>query len=275
VPEPSAYGGDNGADDRGFRDSLKNYGKAVGAMLLSATNKNASASWLRGQPELALGVNGLDDWLASARPDQVSFPRAEFETPEIASGMSLLANTNLPPDAVDGVYRREPLFNVFDERVVPSEALAAYLVGAPGPHNLSVSPGALVVDGRRISIDSNGRAILRYRGPTMTHVAKSAASVIRGEMQIENGEPNEFDPAFFKDKYVLFGVSATGLFDLKPTPMSGAYPGVEVNATMLDNLLSNDFMKPISPIATALILLALCIGRESRCPPPPAPRGTP
>ncbi len=258
--EPSAYGGDNGADDRGFRDSLKGYGKVVGAMLLGSTNKNAATSWRPDLPGASPLVSGLEGWLSSARPEGISFPRAEFPTPEIASGMSLLANTNLPPDTVDGVYRSEPLFNVFDGRVVPTEALAAYLVGAPGPHALSVSPGSLVVDGRSIPIDPRGRALLRYRGPSQTHESKGAASVIQAETRIENGEPNDFDPAFFKDKYVLFGVSASGLYDLKPTPMSGAYPGVEVNATMLDNLLSGDFMKPVPPIASALLLLALCLG---------------
>jgi adenylate cyclase len=256
--EPSPAGVE---DDARFREALKANGRTVGAMLLGA-KKAASAAWPADLGDSRISVSGLDAWLAATRPDQVSFPRAEFPIPEIASGMTMLANTNLPPDAVDGVYRSEPLFNVFDGRVVPSEALAAYLVGNPGSHSLSVSPGALVVDGRSIRIDSNGRALLRYRGPTKTHTAKSAASVIQAETRSVNGESTDLDlkPAFFKDKYVLFGFTASGLYDLKPTPMSGAYPGVEVNATMLDNLLSNDFMKPIPPFPTALILLALCVG---------------
>ena len=42
--------------------------------------------------------------------------------------------------------------------------------------------------------------------------------------------------------------------------MGGAYPGVEVNATMLDNLLSGDFMRPLPTAATIILLLVLCIG---------------
>jgi len=258
--EPSAY---DASDDPGFGDAMRRYGRAVGAMFLSATNKNAATTWPQYQPEGRIAVSGLDAWIARARPRAFAFPRAEFPTPEIGSGPAFLANTNLPADSIDGVYRREPLFNTFDGRVVPSEALAAYLAGNQGSHNLSISPGSLAIDGRGIAVDSDGRAILRYRGPTKTHAAKSAASVIQAEIRIENGERNEkedLDPAFFKDKYVFFGVTAAGLFDLKPSPMSGAYPAVEINATMLDNLLSGDFMRPLPFLATLLISLLLAAG---------------
>jgi adenylate cyclase len=252
--EPSVNGVD---DDRGFRDAMKRYGRAVGGMFLSAENKSASTAWEKGQPELRIGVSGLDAWAEGARPRDLAYPRAGFPTPELGSGMAALSNTNLPRDSVDNVYRREPLFNTFDGRVVPSEALAAYLLGNPGGHALSIGSGLLVVDGKSIAIDSDGRAILRFRGPSQTHAAKSAASVIQAEVRIENGEKNDFDPAFFKDKYVFFGVTAAALYDLKPTPMSSAYPGVEVNATMLDNLLSGDFMRPLPLAVTVLVVLLI------------------
>ncbi|MFI5367558.1 MAG: adenylate/guanylate cyclase domain-containing protein, partial [Spirochaetia bacterium] len=56
-----------------------------------------------------------------------------------------------------------------------------------------------------------------------------------------------------------YGYSAPGLFDLKPSPMKGDYPGVEIHATMLDNLLSGDFMRPVPVSMTVLFLLLLCI----------------
>ncbi len=57
---------------------------------------------------------------------------------------------------------------------------------------------------------------------------------------------------------MFFGFTAPGLFDLKPTPM-GTFPGVEVNAAMLDNLLSGDFMRAVPVVLTALLLLLLSI----------------
>ncbi|MBA4423119.1 MAG: adenylate/guanylate cyclase domain-containing protein, partial [Syntrophus sp. (in: bacteria)] len=55
---------------------------------------------------------------------------------------------------------------------------------------------------------------------------------------------------------------APGLFDLRPTPVSGIYPGVEIYATALDNLLSDDFIRP-APNALLLavtLLLTLFAG---------------
>jgi adenylate cyclase len=254
--EPSVAGVE---DDRGFSDAMKAYGKTVGAMFLTE-KKTAAAEWAKDMPDLGFSVAGLDEWLARSRPRLLAYPRAEFPLPELGAGMAALANVNLPPDAVDGVYRREPLFNVFDGRVVPSQALAAWALSIPGSRNLSIAPGRLSIGGRETAIDSDGRAILRYRGPTLKHPNKSAASVIQAETRIESGERNDFDPAFFKGKYVFVGVTAAGLFDLKPTPMSGLYPGVEVNATMLDNLLSGDFMRPLPLAATILLLLLLSAG---------------
>jgi adenylate cyclase len=83
---------------------------------------------------------------------------------------------------------------------------------------------------------------------------------VQAELQIQEGRLPDLDPAVFKDKYVFFGYSAPGLFDLKPSPMTGDYPGVEIHATMLDNLLSGDFMRHVPVSATILLLLLLCIG---------------
>ena len=43
-----------------------------------------------------------------------------------------------------------------------------------------------------------------------------------------------------KDKYVLVGTSAAGLLDLRSTPFDRVFPGVEINATIIDNVLAAD-----------------------------------
>ena len=185
---------------------------------------------------------------------------AEFPIPELWKSASQLANADIAPDPSDRVYRRGALFSMFDGRVVPAEALAAYLAGNPGPRAISVSPGRLTVDGMEVPIDSEGRAILSYRGPSATHMALTAAAVVQADLQIQEGTEPALKPDVVKDKYVFYGYSAPGLFDLKPSPMTGDYPGVEIHATMLDNLLSGDFMRPVPVGATILLLLLLCIG---------------
>lgn len=253
--EPSSYGV---SDDASLATGLKENGTVVGAMLLGA-RQATTVSWPADVPRPGVDVAGLDAWIAKARPRALAFPRAQFPISEASRSVRTLANTNLPPDAFDGVYRREPLFNTFDGVVSPSEALAAWKIGNPSAA-ISIRPGVLTLGSVSVPIDSEGRAILRYRGPSLTHPNYSAAAVLRAATQISEGKAPALDPALLRDKYVLFGFTASGLFDLKPSPMSGAFPGVEINATMLDNILSGDFMRPVPVAATILLLLLVCVG---------------
>ncbi len=254
--EPSVYGV---SDDQAFAAAAAKNGRIVSAMNVGSEQATDKA-WPGDDPRPRLEVSGLQDWVGKVHPRLLSFPLAEFPIPEIFKSANALANAYLAPDAVDRVYRRGPLFNTFDGRVVPSEALAAYVTGNPGTHQFSIGPGALVLDGTRIPIDGEGRAILRYRGPSTTHKAFTAAAIVQADLQIQDGQEPAVDPALFRDKYVFFGFSAPGLFDLKPSPMTGDYPGVEIHATMLDNILSGDFIRPWPAAATILLLLLLCIG---------------
>jgi adenylate cyclase len=77
--------------------------------------------------------------------------------------------------------------------------------------------------------DSTGQVTVNYRGPGLTFPYVSAADLLQGE-----------NSARLKDAYVLVGTSAAGLLDLRATPFSNVYPGVEVHATLIDNLLHND-----------------------------------
>lgn len=254
--EPSVYGV---SDDQAFAAAAAKNGHIVTAMGFGS-EQATEKTWPGDDTRPRLSVEGLPEWIRAAHPSRLDYPLAEFPIPEIFKSVSMPANAFLAPDAVDRVFRRAPLFNTFDGRVVPSEALAAYITGNSGDRKLSISPGALLVGGTRVPIDSEGRTILRYRGPSTTHRAFTAAAVVQAELQVRDGQEPAVPLENFKDKYVFFGFSAPGLFDLKPSPMTGDYPGVEIHATMLDNLLSGDFMRPASTVVTILLLLVLCIG---------------
>ncbi len=250
--EPSVYGQ---SDDEAFAGAVAANGRVVGAFFLG---QGEATAWPDGIPDPSLRVEGLPAWVEAAKPRRLSFATAAFPIPELGSAAAMLANTNMAPDP-DAVYRRAQLFATFDGRVVPSEALAALVVGNAAPHWLAVEAGRVVVDGRQVPVDRDGSAILRYRGPTLTHANYSMAAIVQSELQLRDGARPLVDPAELRSKYVFLGFSAPGLFDLKPSPMSGNYPGVEVNATMLDNLLSGDFMRPFPLAAGIALLVVLCV----------------
>jgi adenylate cyclase len=257
--EPSGYGV---YDDQSFAAALAGNGSVVGTVFMGR-KQGGTESWPEGVPEPGLSVTGLEAWLASSGSrarEALTLTKATFPIPELSGSARLLANTYLTADRADGVYRRGQLFNLFDGRVVPSLALGTYLAGNPGGHDLRIERGRIVVDGRAVPIDRLGRAVLNFRGPTLTHRSYSAAAVLQSELQILAGEQPALDPQLLQGRYVLFGSNAPGVLDLRPAPVDKSYPGVEINATMLDNLLSGDFLRPLPWAAAAAIVLLLAGG---------------
>ena len=246
--EPSIYGVE---DDEVLGRSAEASGRFIAAIALSSAQ--GGESWPAEIPEPGLRLSG-------SLPPGAVFPRGVFPTGEIAGGAAMTASVLASPDS-DGVNRRIGLFSVFDGRIVPSLGLAAYCLER-GIRDLRLEKNRLTAGSVSIPLDNRGRAILRYRGPTQTHAAVNAAAVIQSELQIRSGEKPVLDPEMFRDTHVIFGFTALGLLDLRPAPMSPVYPGMEIHATALDNLLAGDFIAPVPAPAAALItvLLALAAG---------------
>jgi adenylate cyclase len=83
-----------------------------------------------------------------------------------------------------------------------------------------------------IPTDENGQLLINYLGPPRTFPYFSISDILRGKLPKDT----------FKDKIVLVGATAMGTHDLRSTPLSPVYPGVEVHATVIDNILRQDFM---------------------------------
>ncbi|MCP4105070.1 MAG: adenylate/guanylate cyclase domain-containing protein [Desulfobacteraceae bacterium] len=83
-----------------------------------------------------------------------------------------------------------------------------------------------------IPLDEKGRLLINYYGPHKTIKYYSYAEVIE----------KKFKPGTFKDKIVIAGFAATGLYDRVSTPFSEAMPGVEKHATVVSNILQEDFL---------------------------------
>jgi len=156
-----------------------------------------------------------------------------------------VGNTTFSPDP-DGIFRRIPLFFSLDGMPVPSVPLAMARFLEPGfrPETLP--------------LDSEGRMILRYHGPSGTYAGYSAAAVINSFAQAREGKEPQIHARNFEGKIILVGGSAPGILDLRPSPFSPVHPGVEVLATALDNLLHGDAIRPASPFLTAAFLVLLC-----------------
>jgi adenylate cyclase len=261
--EPSVYGVN---DDQALGDAIRRSPPFAGAVYLSS-KQGEFTNWPGAVPVKLPIFQGLEKGTTGFSKDWKSAARASFPIAAVATNATLLANVNDLPD-FDGVFRRATLVREFDGRVLPSLGLGAYLAAHPKTQ-LALAPGWLTVDGKAIPLDEHGRATLRFVGPSRTHQEFSAKDVIRSELLLREGQPPVVQPAVLRDCYVFFGYSAPGLLDLRPTPVSKVYPGVEIHATALDNLLTRMFLRDLPAAATALVTLLLALvaglaGRYSR-----------
>jgi adenylate cyclase len=86
--------------------------------------------------------------------------------------------------------------------------------------------------------DDVGRMLVNYHGPARTYPYTSFADVAQ----------KKFAPGTFKDKIVLIGASATGIADNRATPFGGLdFPGVEIHANVIDNILNRQFLVHTGP----------------------------
>lgn len=241
--ETSFYGVE---DDESFAAAVRESGRTVAAVQLSR-EQGKDLSWPSGAAEPpSAALNGVS---------LADLPRGVFPIPELSAAAAALGNVLAVPDP-DGVNRALAPAARFDGLTVPTLALAAYCLGE-GIRDLEFRPGAVKAGSRSIPLSADGHVILRYRGPSQTHRTVNAGAVLRSETALRDGGTPEIDPEFFSDRYVFFGFSAPGLKDLRPAPVGETYPGVEVHATLLDNILAGDAVRPLPLWASAVLVLVL------------------
>ncbi len=87
-----------------------------------------------------------------------------------------------------------------------------------------------------------------------SHQKISASDVIKSLEAIKNGETPILDSEIFKDKIVFVGANANAqaLQDVKRTPISDTFSGVDIQATNLDNIINNEFYKNTSELYNIL-----------------------
>ncbi len=166
---------------------------------------------------------------------------------------------NNPKVDIDGVYRRLPLIVQYHNKIYESLSFAMFraLFDLPKPEFFTNQYGksdnrleGIRVEGFTIPVDAEGAMLVPFRGTINSLPYVSAADVLNGTAELD----------LLKDKIVLFGVTAPGLFDSRATPVGSLYNGVEVHANILSGLLDERIKAKPNNAVSSEILTALILG---------------
>lgn len=147
-----------------------------------------------------------------------------------------LGAINYYPDA-DGVGRRYQLYlDAHGWRLPAMPTRVAAALGYPLPET--------------------NQLLLNWHGTVLSYPRVSYYDIYHNLTQREAQRPaNEFT-----NKIVIIGATATGLHDLRATPLSSLHPAVEIIATAIDNLKNSNPLQEIPGayrMALTLLLIAL------------------
>jgi PAS domain S-box-containing protein len=174
-----------------------------------------------------------------------------------ASGVG---HCNALPDS-DGNTRRVPLLVRHEGGVFPAAPLQVagdYLgfslddldLGDRGAISVTAADGTL----RSFPVDGNGQTTVNFIGGLEAFPSYSFRQVLQADRY---PDISPVDLEAFRDKIVLVGVTFTGNTDLRPTPFSSVYPMMGIQATLIDNILTGEFVRTPSRGVTILVWLLL------------------
>lgn len=184
-------------------------------------------------------------------------PVGFFDAPGVVCNLPALSKAagssgfvNVAPDP-DGVVRRVPLAIRHKGTLYPSLALAVYLRARGGTPVLETGPEgakALRLDGKVVPLDRRGNLLVNFRGGRRAFPHVSAQALLDGTA----------DPSALSGKLVLLGTTSAGLHEIRTTPLSAVQPGVEIHATIVDDLVAGDpVAQPAWAGAVRLLLVLL------------------
>lgn len=193
----------------------------------------------------------------------VQFDSYGGNLPELQQNATASGHFIQAPDT-DGVVRRVPMIVEYDGAYYESLSLAVArtVLGMP-----KLAPGYATTKDKnygglewltlespqgdlRIPVDAEVGTLVPYRGGRGTFKYISVSDALHERVP----------RAVLQNKIVLIGTSASGLLDLRSTPVDTAYPGVEVHANLISGILNQDIKQNPPYVIGANVLLLLAVG---------------
>lgn len=181
----------------------------------------------------------------------LSFNSAIIPIDVFKNSVSGAGNVMIFPDE-DGVYRSVPLFFGLKQYLVPNFVLSHLLQ----KDVIKTIQDSVYVKDTKIPL-TNGKLLLRYYTEDNPFRVFPASQIIKSYLDSKSTTPS-VTKDFFRAKVVFIGLTAAGLYDLKPTSISSISTGVLIHATTLENIMNRDFIRPASAIFAIAFVLLIC-----------------
>ena len=204
---------------------------------------------IEGQPPIEYG-------LVRGRSTTPRVPMASGYLPDIpiireAARATAFFDTNSDPDSV---IRTQMMVIGFDGHYYLPLPVAMFSLYRDLPLSFlelnDDGVARLAIAAKNIPVDELGQMLIKFRGPANTFPYYSASDVIAHRVPADK----------LAGKLVLIGVTGHGLGDRVSTPLDGNFPGVEVQANVIDNLIAGDFIRRSILSATAAAIVACLLG---------------
>ncbi|MBW2250272.1 MAG: CHASE2 domain-containing protein [Deltaproteobacteria bacterium] len=160
------------------------------------------------------------------------YPQSNIK--EISDAADLAGYFNMHPDN-DGVVRWLPAVLKFRESLYAPLSLVSVSAFLNSPLSITIDEyGVQSIQTGNLSIptDESGRILINYRGEEKSFPHISITDILSGNVPVN----------ILKDKIVLIGATAVGIYDLRVTPFGSIFPGIEIHANLIDSILSEDFL---------------------------------
>ncbi len=185
-------------------------------------------------------------------PFLVTFPgllRNVLPIEEAAAGRGLFS---INPET-DGIIRRVPVIMEAQGALVPSLAMEMLRVVSHASAILlrvnQAGVQSVAVPGLQVPTDRNGQLWVHFNKHDPARYV-SAKDVLQGRVPADR----------LRGRLVLIGTSATGLLDIKTTPLDPVIPGVEVHAQILESVLAKSTLQNPNYAIGAELMIAVLLG---------------
>ena len=175
--------------------------------------------------------------------DLPQLPYVELNLPQFMSVALSYGSFNAIPDP-DGLYRNYPIMFAYKGHIFLTSAFEAYRFYKNTDYEAVLSERGI----EKLKIGKEEIPIYKNKFLKLNFYAK-VRSVSASDILFKRYKES------LKGKVVIVGITETGIFDMRPTPLSPVTPGVYLHYVALGNLIQGSFLRTSELMNLILILL--------------------